>query len=461
MKLRIHENFFGIRTPVRLLDQIILGVIPILLIILLWFYTTTGESTEIVLPDGTFENWENVSPPEGTVFKDSVSLTVSNSKLTYGQDEIGRDVTWLEKDGERFLITNLGARPLKDSVRITLKPGRLIKRSGEKPDMVDLPAKKTAAPIEGKPESGEVIPQPEIETPQNSEGTPSLPDAKIGSETDTNTEKAAETGAIAPEPTESAANTDSDQPVAVTSEAGKLIKITYRYEVVETRKFPPVIIPSPSEVLRSLPALWSERNLSQNMLYSFMRVGAGFLVAFIVAFPMALLMGTFSKLKALFSPLMLFGGYLPIPALVPLTMILFGTTEQQKIMFLALGFTIYLLPLFVSAMEEVDNVYLQTGYTLGANKYDVLNRILLPIALPKMFDAMRIGFGVGWGYIILAEMVDMGSFGVGTLILTSQRRGPREDIYLVLIAIVILAFITDKIWDKVDRELFPYRRQER
>jgi NitT/TauT family transport system permease protein len=142
-------------------------------------------------------------------------------------------------------------------------------------------------------------------------------------------------------------------------------------------------------------------------------------------------------------------------------MILFGTTEKQKIMFLALGFTIYLLPLFVKAMEEVDNVYLQTGYTLGATRYDVLNRILLPIALPNMFDAMRIGFGVGWGYIILAEMVDMGSYGVGTLILTSQRRGPREDIYLVLIAIVVLAFITDKIWDKVDRELFPYRRQER
>jgi len=55
----------------------------------------------------------------------------------------------------------------------------------------------------------------------------------------------------------------------------------------------------------------------------------------------------------------------------------------------------------------------------------------------------------------------MGSFGVGTLILTSQRRGPREDIYLVLIAIVLMAFITDKIWDKVGQQLFPYRSQKR
>lgn len=83
-------------------------------------------------------------------------------------------------------------------------------------------------------------------------------------------------------------------------------------------------------------------------------------------------------------------------------MILFGTNELQKVMFLAFGFAIYLLPLFVKSLEEVDNVYLQTGYTLGANKFQVLNNILLPVALPNIFDAMRLGFGIGWGYIILA-----------------------------------------------------------
>jgi NitT/TauT family transport system permease protein len=299
------------------------------------------------------------------------------------------------------------------------------------------------------PKQEEALPKPEEHSPLTSEDTRQLPVLNESNE---------QSGVVEGD---KPAAVDSSVPKPVSSQTTQLIKITYRYEVVETRKFPPVIIPSPGEVSRSLPSLWSQRNLPMNMLYSFLRVGAGFLVAFLVAFPMALLMGTFSKLKSLFTPLMLFGGYLPIPALVPLTMILFGTTEKQKIMFLALGFTIYLLPLFVKALEEVDNVYLQTGYTLGATRYDVLNRILLPIALPNMFDAMRIGFGVGWGYIILAEMVDMGSSGVGTLILTSQRRGPREDIYLVLIAIVVLAFITDKIWDKVDREIFPYRRQER
>ncbi len=266
---------------------------------------------------------------------------------------------------------------------------------------------------------------------------------------------------IARTPLQLASETTSLSASSTESLASQPQVISYRFEVIETRIFAPVILPSPAEVLRSFPSLWTDRDLPLNILYSFLRVAAGFLVAFLVVFPTTLLMGTFSKFQALLSPLMLFGGYLPIPALVPLTMCLFGTTEFQKIMFLALGFAIYLMPLFVKALEEVDNVYLQTGYTLGASKFQVMNKILLPIAMPQIFNSMRLGFGIGWGYIILAEMVDMGSKGVGTLILTSQRRGPREDIYLVLIAIVVMAFITDKIWEKVGKELFPYRSKER
>ena len=62
-------------------------------------------------------------------------------------------------------------------------------------------------------------------------------------------------------------------------------------------------------------------------------------------------MGAFTKVKATFTPLTVFGAYLPIPTLVPLTLSLFGTGEPQKVTFLALAFAIYLLPLFVAAVD--------------------------------------------------------------------------------------------------------------
>jgi ABC-type nitrate/sulfonate/bicarbonate transport system permease component len=228
----------------------------------------------------------------------------------------------------------------------------------------------------------------------------------------------------------------------------------------EERVISPTILPSPAEVVRSFPVLWFDRALTRNLAVSFMRVVEGFALALVFAFPLGILMGSFTKVKAAFTPLTIFAAYLPIPTLVPLTLSLFGTGELQKVVFLALAFSIYLVPLFVAAVDAVDDTYLKTAYTLGATKGQAVSRVLLPISWPDIWQAMRLGFGVGWSYILLAEMVDVGR-GLGGIIITSQRRGPREHIYLVLVVIVLVAFLTDKVWATVGRWLFPYRRAKR
>ena len=79
------------------------------------------------------------------------------------------------------------------------------------------------------------------------------------------------------------------------------------------------------------------------------------------------------------------------------------------------------------------------------------------MALPQIINTMRLGFGVGWTYIILAEMV-AAERGLGQIIIIAQRRGPREHIYLVLVVIVMIAYLTDKLWVRLYNRLFPYLR---
>ena len=224
----------------------------------------------------------------------------------------------------------------------------------------------------------------------------------------------------------------------------------------EMRILSPLILPSPFEVITSFKSLWFEAELTRSVIASTFRVVLGFLVGMLVAFPLGLFMASFSKIKALFDPLVIFIAYLPIPALVPLTMSIFGIDEMQKVMFLALAFIIYLLPLTIKAVEDVHNIYLQTAYTLGLSRWQIVRHVLLPISFPQIIDAMRLGFGVGWTYIILAEMV-AAERGLGQIIIVAQRRGPREHIYLVLVVIVVIAYITDKLWQALYRYLFPYK----
>lgn len=228
----------------------------------------------------------------------------------------------------------------------------------------------------------------------------------------------------------------------------------------EQRVISPTILPSPFEVLQSFPSLWFERALTRNVMVSLGRVLMGFAVGVALAFPLGLLMGSFSKIGAMFNPLAVFGAYLPIPALVPLTLSLLGTGELQKVGFLALAFLVYLLPLIVGAVEKVDDVYLKTAFTLGASRWQIVSKVLLGISWADIYQSLRLGFGVGWSYILLVEMIDIEK-GLGGIIITSQRRGPREHIYLVLIVIVGLAFLTDKLWAAAGRALFPYRQEGR
>jgi NitT/TauT family transport system permease protein len=227
--------------------------------------------------------------------------------------------------------------------------------------------------------------------------------------------------------------------------------------IAEDRIISPTILPSPLEVVKDIKVIWFDAELSRSIVASTSRVLWGFVIGTLIAFPLSIFMGTFTKIKAMFEPGTVFLAYLPIPALIPLTMSIFGIGELQKIMFLALAFLIYLIPLFVKALDEVDNVYLQTAYTLGVKRWKMLRSVLLPIALPQIVQAMRMGFGVGWTYIILVEMV-ASDRGLGSIITIAQRVGPREHIYLVLIVIVTIAYLTDKLWSFLYDQLFPYKR---
>lgn len=229
-----------------------------------------------------------------------------------------------------------------------------------------------------------------------------------------------------------------------------------RGEIVEERIISPIILPSPGEVVASFKSLWFQRGLSRSMMTSLARVFAGFAVAAAVALPLGIAMGAFSKVRALFNPLAVMGSYLPIAAIVPLTMSWFGTGELQKVMFLAIAAFVFLLPLVVNTIDDVDAVYLNTAYTLGANRWQAVTKVLLGVAAPGLWDALRLTVGIGWTYIILAEIVDA-ERGLGSLIITSQRRGPREHIYLVLLVIMAMAFLIDRAFVATGRWLFPYR----
>jgi len=232
-----------------------------------------------------------------------------------------------------------------------------------------------------------------------------------------------------------------------------------RGATVEQRILPPLILPSPMEVLHAFPVLHFEQGLVRSALVSFLRVSAGFTLAAIVAVPLGVYMATFPPVAAFFRPLALVGAYVPIVVFVPLTLAWFGLNETQKVGFLFIGCFVALLPLVIKDIADVPAAYLDVAVTKGATQWQLVRHVLFPVAQANIWDHLRAVYGVGWGWIILAEVVNA-ERGLGYLIDVSNRRGHTNAIFAIIIIIVLIAIACDQLWRLTGRLLFPYANRK-
>ena len=224
----------------------------------------------------------------------------------------------------------------------------------------------------------------------------------------------------------------------------------------EDRFISPVILPSPSEVVRSFPILLNERALMQSIAATLKRVLQGFGLAALVGVPLGVLAGSWRVVEAAGAPLALFGRNLPVAALIPLTILWFGIDETQKVMFIFIACVPFVYSDAVAAVAGVPDRYVETAQTLGASPFQIVRKVLVALAIPDIYNSLRHLFGLAFGYIMLAELINP-KHGLGFLLMMSQRRGSSDHIILILIIIGLLAFGIDRLLFFIQRGIFPYR----
>ncbi len=231
-----------------------------------------------------------------------------------------------------------------------------------------------------------------------------------------------------------------------------------RGEKFEDRLLSPLILPSPMEVLKAFPELHTHQGLVRSAFLSFWRVTQGFFMAAVMAISLGVCMASFSHVRAFFKPLELVSSYVPIIVFVPLTLAWWGMTETQKVGFLFIACFVALLPLVFKTVNNVSDAYLDVAKTKGATQWQLVRMVLFPIASADIWDHMRGIYGVGWGWIILAEVVNARA-GLGYLMNQSQRRSNIAAVFAIIIVIVLIAALSDYLWQAAGRKFFPYRNK--
>jgi ABC-type nitrate/sulfonate/bicarbonate transport system permease component len=224
----------------------------------------------------------------------------------------------------------------------------------------------------------------------------------------------------------------------------------------EERVVSPVILPSPIEVAKSFQPLWTERGLAASIVATLRRVLIGFGLAILVGVPLGIAAGSWRVLESAAMPVALFARNVPVAALIPLTVLWFGIEETQKVMFIFIACVPFVYTDAAGAIIGVPDRYVETAETLGATQWQVIRKVLVPLALPDIYKSLRLLFGMAFGYIMLAELINA-EHGLGYLLSTSQRRGLSEHIILILLVIGALAWGIDRFLGWVQHGLFPYR----
>jgi NitT/TauT family transport system permease protein len=239
-----------------------------------------------------------------------------------------------------------------------------------------------------------------------------------------------------------------------------IILILGIWTLLSISKFlPNSILPTPKQVILSFNELHFKDGLVRNAFTSIYLNFLGYIEALAIAIPLGFAIGLIPVVRGILNKPIDTLRFIPLTAVTGLFIAWFGIGNPMKVHFLAFGILVYLLPVIVQRIDEVEDVYLKTVYTLGASNWQTIKTVYIPSVLSKLSDDVRVLVAISWTYIIIAEMLNS-TGGLGSLIFkVGQRQGRIDKVFAILIIIILIGFLQDRLFMLLDKVLFPHKHR--
>jgi sulfonate transport system permease protein len=202
------------------------------------------------------------------------------------------------------------------------------------------------------------------------------------------------------------------------------------------------LVPPPSTIAATLIALAQTGELGHHVLATLARVAAGFGLGVLAGTFLGAVNGVSRLARQLFDPSLQGLRAIPSIAWVPLFVLWLGIFESSKIALIAVGvfFPVYLGVL--GAILSVDRKIVEVGRVFRLSGPAMAWRILLPAALPVYVVSLRAGLGLGWMFVVAAEIMGA-SEGLGYLLVDGQQLGKPAQIIAAILSFAVLGKLSD------------------
>lgn len=216
----------------------------------------------------------------------------------------------------------------------------------------------------------------------------------------------------------------------------------------------PLFIPDPNKVITDFIDMKSVLFNAVGM--SFWRISVAIFFAIIISYPLGLLMATFKKADKVISPFSKAMRFIPVTIFYPLLIMWLGIGEVMKITFLFVATFFYFLPTVILIAKDIPKDMVEAARIGGASEFQILKYITFPYSLPNIFQSLIMMYGIGWTYIVIAEITNAVN-GIGHIINVSSARGRTDLVFMSIIVIIIIGKLFDCLGNYISAKLFSWK----
>lgn len=196
--------------------------------------------------------------------------------------------------------------------------------------------------------------------------------------------------------------------------------------------------------------------LFEHTRFSLQRVLLGFALGSAIGIPIGYAMGLTNWSRGWFDPIVEFMRPVPPLALIPLMIIWFGIGETSKVILLFLAALWIMVIAARSGVSGVAITKVHAAYSLGASKWQILTKVIIPNSLPEIFTGARVAMGVCWGTVVAAELV-AAEVGLGKMIVVASKFQLTDIVLVGIILIGVIGFLIDVGVRALEAWLVPWK----
>lgn len=221
----------------------------------------------------------------------------------------------------------------------------------------------------------------------------------------------------------------------------------------------PEVMPAPWSVASNLGRVW-RAGLGGNIIASVKVAAGGWVLGSAAAIVVGVTIGRVHWLREIVNPVI--EVLRPVSALVwvPLAVVWFGIGYESKVFVVSLATFFIAIVHVVRGAQASDPRHLKAARMLSLRRRDVYRYVVVPSAVPEIMLGLRLGLGVAWGGVIIAELV-AGGQGVGAMELLAQQGYDFDTVVIGMAVFAVLGLVTIGLFSLAERLLLPWLAAQR